>query len=191
MSINEKTQHLIFTLFATFFKIGCFTFGGGYAMVTVMQREVVEKYGWINDEEFVDMLAVTQSAPGPIAVNTSVFIGYKLAGLPGAVTALFGTILPSFLIILALAVWLTSQGETVFLDKFFKGLRPAVVALILGAGLGMGQKCMKSAFDISIGVVSFILLVLLGVHPVILLTGGAGLGIMQCRRFTGRQKGGA
>ena len=156
-------------------------------MIPLIQREVVEKKGWMKDEDFVDMLAVTQSAPGPIVVNTAVFTGYNLAGWPGAITALFGSAFPSFFIMLVLAVLLTLQGGSEFFDQFFQGLRPAVVALILSAGLGMGKQIMKSLYNVVIGVSSFVLLIAGGVHPVILLAGGAALGIIQ-RVYISREK---
>lgn len=190
MKKKESKPHLLLALFATFFKISCFSFGGGYAMIPVMQREVVEKNGWMKDEDFVDMLAVTQSAPGPIAVNTAVFTGYNLAGYPGAITALCGSAFPSFFIMLLLALLLTLQGGSDTLDKFFRGLRPAVVALILSAGLGMGKQSMKSVFNILIGVAVFILLIVVGIHPVILLVGGAALGIIRWVLFNREKRAG-
>ncbi|HPP32309.1 MAG TPA: chromate transporter, partial [Soehngenia sp.] len=96
---------IILNLFITFFKIGAFTFGGGYAMIPIMEREIVENKKLIDDEEFTDMLALAQASPGPVAVNTSIFIGYKIKGLMGALSSLLGTVLPSFLIILIIAVF--------------------------------------------------------------------------------------
>lgn len=120
-------------LFLTFAKIGAFTFGGGWAMISIIEREVVSKHRWLEKEEFLDLLAVAQSMPGILAVNISVVVGDKLRGLKGAVAAAFGTILPSFLIILAIAIFLTPEAITSnpTLTSIFKGIRPAVVALIL------------------------------------------------------------
>lgn len=120
---------LYFSLFITFFKIGAFTFGGGYAMIALLQREVVSR-GWLTDEEFLDLFAITQSLPGIIAVNISIFIGYRLRKFKGALVCAIGTILPSFLIILAIAVYFTEMQDNVWVERVFKGLRPAVVALI-------------------------------------------------------------
>ncbi|MCR4441716.1 MAG: chromate transporter [Peptococcaceae bacterium] len=168
---------LYLRLFLSFFTIGSFTFGGGFAMIPLIERDVVQKYGWMNSEEFVDMIAVTQSAPGPVAVNSAVFIGYKLAGLAGAGIALLGVTLPSFLIILLIALFLVAQENQVILQKFFAGVRPAVVALILGAGLNLGQKCIKSSYDFLISILCLAVLVFLPVHPILLIITGAAWGV--------------
>lgn len=120
-------------LFLTFAKIGAFTFGGGWAMISIIEREVVTKHHWLEKEEFIDLLAVAQSMPGILAVNISVVVGDKLRGLGGAVAAALGTIMPSFLIILAIAIFLTPEAITSnpTLTAIFKGIRPVVVALIL------------------------------------------------------------
>lgn len=120
-------------LFASFFKIGAFTFGGGWAMISIIEREVVTKYGWVRRDEFLDLLAVAQSLPGILAVNIAVAVGDKLRGRSGLAAAAIGTILPSFLIILCIALFLTPDlinGNPV-LSAIFKGIRPAVVALII------------------------------------------------------------
>lgn len=120
-------------LFTTFFKIGAFTFGGGWAMLSLIEKEIVDKRGWIDRTEYLDLIAVSQSLPGILAVNVSVAVGDKLRGMKGAVTASLGTILPSFMIILCIAIFLTpdliKENET--LSAVFKGIRPAVVALIV------------------------------------------------------------
>lgn len=121
---------MYWTLFITFVKIGTFTIGGGYAMLPLIQREVVDR-GWLSKEDFIDIFAVTQSLPGIFAVNISIFVGYKLKKVPGAVFCALGTILPSFFIILAIALFFTQVKDNVWVEKAFKGLRPAVVALIV------------------------------------------------------------
>lgn len=124
---------MIWRLFATFFKIGAFTFGGGWAMISIIEKEIVTKYHWIDREEFYDLLAVAQSLPGILAVNIAVAVGDKLEGRKGSIYAALGTILPSFLIILAIAIFLTPDliKENQVLAAIFKGIRPAVVALII------------------------------------------------------------
>ncbi|MBP2690283.1 MAG: chromate transporter [Muribaculaceae bacterium] len=134
-------------LFATFFKIGAFTFGGGWAMISIIEREIVDKYHWIDRKEFLDLLAVAQSLPGILAVNISVAVGDKLRGLKGSVCAAAGTIAPSFMIILLIAIFLTPDMITnnPILSSIFKGIRPVVVALIVApvissarsAGIGL------------------------------------------------------
>lgn len=120
-------------LFLTFMKIGAFTFGGGWAMISIIQREVVEKHHWLENEEFLDLLAVAQSLPGILAVNIAVSVGDKLRGMKGSIAAAAGTIMPCFLIILTIAIFLTPDLITgnPTIAAIFKGIRPAVVALIV------------------------------------------------------------
>lgn len=120
-------------LFTTFLKIGAFTFGGGWAMISIIEKEIVDKHHWLEREEFLDLLAVAQSLPGILAVNISVAVGDRLRGTRGSICAALGTILPSFLIILAIAIFLTPDliKNNEVLSKVFKGIRPAVVALII------------------------------------------------------------
>ena len=114
-------------------KIGAFTFGGGWAMISIIEKEIVDKHKWINKEEFLDLLAISQSLPGVFAVNFATSIGDKLKGIKGGITAAVGTIIPSFLIILAIAIFLTPETikESRVLSSIFMGIRPAVVALII------------------------------------------------------------
>ena len=119
------------TIFASFFKIGLFTFGGGYAMLPLIEQELIAKRGWIEHKEFLDLLTLAQSVPGPIAINTSVFVGYKMRGLKGAVAALLGSVLPSFVIILAIALLFADIRHNPVVDAAFKGMRPAELALIV------------------------------------------------------------
>lgn len=129
----ERENNVFSQLFLTFAKIGAFTFGGGWAMIAIMEREIVDKHGWLTKEEFMDQLAVAQSMPGILAVNISVAVGDKIAGTRGTVVSALGTIMPSFLIILAIAIFLTPDmiKENPVISKVFMGIRPAVVALIL------------------------------------------------------------
>lgn len=121
------------TLFFTFFKIGAFTFGGGWAMISIIEREIVDKHHWIKKEEFLDLLAVAQSLPGILAVNIATAVGDKIGKTKGSITAAAGTILPSFLIILAIAIFLTPDiiKNNRYISAIFMGIRPAVVALII------------------------------------------------------------
>lgn len=120
-------------MFATFFKIGAFTFGGGWAMISIIEREIVDKHHWIEREEFIDLLAISQAIPGILAVNIASSIGDRLRGMKGSIAASLGTILPSFLIILAIAIFLTPETikNNRTLSAIFMGIRPCVVALII------------------------------------------------------------
>ncbi len=135
-------------LFATFFKIGAFTFGGGWAMISIIEREIVDKYHWIEKDDFLDLLAIAQSLPGILAVNIATAIGDKLRGGRGSVIAALGTILPSFLIILAIAIFLTPDmiKNNHIISSIFMGIRPAVVALII-APVITSAKAMQSRSD--------------------------------------------
>ena len=126
-------NNLTLRLFTTFFRIGAFTFGGGWAMISLLERDIVNSQRWLTKEEFLDNLAISQSLPGILAVNMATAVGYKMRGIPGAIVATLGTILPSFLIILSIAIFLTPETiqQNHVLSSIFKGIRPAVVALIL------------------------------------------------------------
>ena len=121
------------SLFLTFFKIGAFTFGGGWAMISIIEREIVDKHHWIEKEEFLDLLAIAQSLPGILAVNIATAVGDKIRGARGSMTAAAGTILPSFIIILVIAIFLTPEmiKSNKVVSAIFMGIRPAVVALII------------------------------------------------------------
>lgn len=121
----------MWSLFITFLKIGAFTFGGGYAMIPLIEREVIDKRRWVERQDFLDLLTLAQSAPGPIALNTAVFVGYKLRGVWGAVAAVMGIVVPSFTIILCVAMLFADMRHNPWVDAAFKGMRPAVVALIV------------------------------------------------------------
>lgn len=124
---------MLFKLFLTFMKIGAFTFGGGWAMISIIEREIVDKHNWLRKDEFLDLLAVAQSLPGILAVNIAVAVGDKLRGMRGSMAAAIGTILPSFAIILTIAIFLTPDiiKSNTYVNRIFMGIRPAVVALII------------------------------------------------------------
>ena len=121
---------MLLRLFFVFLKIGAFTIGGAYAMIPLIRREIVEKQHWLSDEEFLDGLAASQSCPGPIAANISVYIGYRIGKLPGMLIAVAGTVLPSFITILVIAIFFGLVSDLDATRRIFHGLRPAVVALI-------------------------------------------------------------
>ena len=137
----RKMRGVLFNLFFTFFKIGTFTFGGGWAMISIIEREIVDKQKWLERESFLDLLAVAQSLPGILAVNIAVAIGDKLKGGKGSLVAALGTILPSFCMILIIAIFLTPDliKNNEVLSAIFKGIRPAVVALIIAPVLNSAK----------------------------------------------------
>ena len=156
-------------LFTTFFKIGLFTFGGGFAMISLIESEVVDKHKWLTPEEFVDTLAIAQSAPGVFAVNISIMIGHKLFGNRGAVCASLGTALPSFLIILAIAMFFHSFKDNRVVAAIFMGLRPAVVALIAVPTLRLASRTGINRKNCWIPIVSALAIWLLHVSPVLII----------------------
>lgn len=127
------------SIFSSFLKIGLFTFGGGYAMLPLIEKEMIDRRRWIGREEFLDLLTLAQSVPGPIATNTAVFVGYRCRGLKGAAAALLGTILPSFTIILLIALFFADIRQNPVIDAAFRGMRPAVVALIIGPVISLSR----------------------------------------------------
>lgn len=165
-----------FTVFAKFFKIGLFTIGGGYAMLPLIQAEVVEKQKWIEKEEFLDLVAIAQSAPGVFAVNISIFVGYKLKGIRGSLITTLGAVLPSFLIILAIAMFFHAFSDNVYVERAFKGIRPAVVALIAAPTFSLAKTAKINRYTFWIPIVSALLIWLVGVSPIyiILIAGVAG-----------------
>ena len=154
-------------LFWSFFKIGLFTFGGGYAMISIIEGEVIRRKGWIEQREFLDLLTLAQSAPGPIALNTSVFVGYKMYGYRGALSALLGVALPSFMIILLIAICFAQFRYNPIVDAAFKGMRPVVVALMFAPVLGLAKGLKWYAAAISAGVALAVWQ--FGVSPIYLL----------------------
>lgn len=134
---------LLFELFLTFAKIGAFTFGGGYAMLALLDHTCVEEKKWLTAEEFSDLTVIAESTPGPIAINCSTYTGYKKGGLPGAVAATLGMVLPSFLILLLISLFFENILAYPIIAKAFRGIRLAVSLLILQAGLKMAKKMLK------------------------------------------------
>lgn len=155
--------------FSTFFKIGLFTFGGGYAMIPLIESEVVEKHRWVTKEEFVDLIAIAQSCPGVFAINISTFIGYKLRRTAGAVSCALGTALPSFLIILLIAMFFRQFEDNPVVAAMFRGIRPAVVALIAVPTFKMARQAKLNRYTFWIPIVSALLIWLLGVSPIYII----------------------
>lgn len=151
-------------LFLTFVKIGMFTIGGGYAMLPLIQRDVVDK-GWMTKEDFIDVFSVAQSLPGIFAVNISIFVGYKLKKTWGGVVCALGSILPSFVIMLLIALFFTQVKDNVWVEKAFKGLRPAVVALIAVPCLTTARSINLSYLQMIIPIGAALLIWMGGVSP--------------------------
>lgn len=166
----------LFQLFFAFARIGGFTFGGGYAMLPMLQKEVVEKYGWATEEELMDYYAIGQCTPGIIAVNTATFIGYKTKKIPGAIMATFGVIAPSFVIITLIAAFLQNFAELAIVRHAFNGIRAAVCVLILNAVVKLAKKSVvdKVTLGICIVTVGLSLFTELSAVVMVVLAGAAG-----------------
>ena len=147
-------------LFLTFFKIGLFTFGGGYAMISLLQNEFVEKQKSISESEFMDVIAIAESTPGPIAINMATYIGHKSKGFLGSLLCTLGVILPSFIIIFAISMFLQDFLKYKLVEKAFKGISCAVAVIILFAGIKLFKNFKKTALSIFVFTVTIILMVL-------------------------------
>ena len=180
ISSTPNTQHpspkdFYWEAFKTFFKIGAFTLGGGYAMISIIQNEVVVKRKCIPEDQFVDVIAVAQSCPGVLAANISVFVGYKMRKTSGALVTCLGAILPSFLIILCIALFFHQFMDIPWVAAMFRGIRPAVVALIAVPTFTLAKSAKISLANCWIPIVTAIAIWLLGVNPVYaILTAGLG-----------------
>ena len=162
-------------LFTTFFKIGMFTLGGGYAMIPIIETEVVDKNKWLSREEFLDLIAIAQSCPGVFAINTSIFIGYKLKKLRGALATSLGTALPSFIIILLIAMFFHRFQDNRVVAAIFRGVRPAVVALIAAPTFSLARSAKITRTTCWIPIAGALAIWLLGVSPIlIILVAGIG-----------------
>jgi chromate transporter len=165
-------MQVIWQIFSSFFKIGAFTIGGGYAMLPVMQRDIVDRLGWMDEQEFMETIAVTQSAPGAIAVNTAILIGKQMAGMPGVIAGCLGAVLPSFLIILAIAIFFRNILNWPPAINFFAGVRPAVVALIAHVAWKMARKLINHSFSLLLFLISLALIIFVpGLHPIWVILG--------------------
>ena len=191
---SGKRQKLknILLLFALFLKIGLFTFGGGYAMISLIRREFIEKRKWISAPEFTDMIAISESTPGPLAINSATYVGYKIGGFWGALAATVGVVIPSFVIIYIISLFLEQFLRLSVVAAAFKGIQVAVAVLILSAGIKMFREMEKKPVTVVMAALVFITMILLDVFAlsfssIWLILIGAGIGLAAY--FAGRIKG--
>ena len=191
MNHNTPAQEVksLGTLFFTFFKIGLFTFGGGYAMIALLEEEFIQRRKWLDKDEFLDMTAIAESTPGPVAINSATYLGYKLAKVPGAATATVAVCLPSFLIIYAISLFFEQFTQLTVIANAFKGIQVCVIYLIFSAGVRMLKALDKSPF--ATGVLAAVMLVMVGLSLagvsvssilLILLSGAAGVAAWRIGR---------
>ena len=162
-------ENFYWSSFKTFFKIGAFTLGGGYAMISIIEAEVVDKKKWIDKQEFLDLLAVAQSCPGVFAINISIFIGYKLRKIKGAMCTSLGTALPAFLIILLIAMFFQQFENNEIVESIFRGIRPAVVALIAVPTFNLARSANVKLTNCWIPIIGALAIWKFGVSPIIII----------------------
>ncbi|MCL2133782.1 MAG: chromate transporter [Bacteroidales bacterium] len=171
-------MNLYLNSFLTFFKVGAFTLGGGYAMIPLIEREVVDKKQWLDRTSFLDLIAVAQSVPGVFAVNMAIFVGYRLKGVKGSIVTTLGAILPSFIIILAIAVFLYGFKDNELVISVFKGIRPTVVALIAVPVLTTAKTAGITYKTVVIPIVTALLIWLLNVSPMYIVMAAITAGVV-------------
>ena len=172
----------IIEMFIAFFKIGAFTFGGGYAMIPLIEEEVVNNKKWIEKNEFMDILVVSQSLPGALAVNCSIFLGYKIGGFLGAIMALLAVILPSFFIIIIIAAFFMQFRNNYYVNAAFKGITAAVPMLVLVGAISLGKGSNKNKITILTIILGLVGLIIFKLHPVVIIIMSAIYGIIFLRK---------
>lgn len=183
MSRKIKT---IMTLFLTFLKIGAFTFGGGYAMIPFIQREIAEKRKWITDDEILDIIAIAESTPGPIAINSATFVGYKVCGFWGSFFSTLGIVIPSFVIIILISFVLREFEQLKIVQYAFNGIRAGVLALIIKALWTMYKKSPKNVISYIIAAGAFIAAAIFDVNVLIIIITAAVMGLVYSMVIAGR-----
>lgn len=160
---------IIFEIFLSIFKIGAFTFGGGYAMIPLIEQEVVNNKKWLNKDEFMDVLVVAQSLPGAMAINASIFLGYRIAGILGAISALIAVILPSFIIIILIAAFFMQFRNNYYVNAAFMGITAAVPMLVLVGAISLDKGIPKNLRSLITILISLIALIFFHINPVVVI----------------------
>lgn len=169
---------ILLRLFATFFKIGLFSFGGGYAMLSMMQQEVVEINNWVSISEFVDMVAISQITPGPIAINMSTYVGYKISGVLGSAIATFGCIAPSIIVMLIITRFFFKFQNNKYVESAFLGLRPATIGLVAAAAILVAKGAFIDLKSLAIFGVAFLLSYKYKIDPILMTIGSGIIGLL-------------
>lgn len=170
--------HKIAELFLVFLKIGTFTFGGGYAMIPLIHREMVENKSWITDEEIMDIIAIAESTPGPLAVNSATFVGFRIGGFWGAAAATAGVVLPAFVIICVLSLFIVQFKSFKLVSYAFEGIRAGVIVLIVGAVVKLAKASRHDALYLALMAAVFVIATFTGVNAIWLLIAGFGIGVL-------------
>ncbi len=187
MSRKEKLKTMM-ELFLSFFRIGAFTFGGGYAMIPLIQAEVVEKKKWLTDKDILDIIAISESTPGPISINAATFIGYKTCGFWGAFCATFGLVLPSVVIISLLSMVLGLVENNKIVQYAFAGIRAGVLALMIKALISMYKQCPKNLFSYIVLALAFLVVTIFSINVIYVVIGCGVIGLVHSLIVTRRNK---
>ncbi|MGQ9630558.1 MAG: chromate transporter [bacterium] len=175
-SCRREQMKILVGIFFAFLKVGAFTFGGGYAMIPLIEREVVSRNRWLDPKEFVDVITFAQSFPGAYAINAATFIGYRIARVLGASLAALGATIPSFVVILVIVSFFVRFQDHPLVRAAFKGIYPAIVVMIAMAVWKIGRAVVVDYKGVLLAVATFVSIVLLGVHPIISIVAGGILG---------------
>lgn len=169
---------LLIKLFITFFKIGAFSFGGGYAMLPLLEEEVIRNHGWMTSGEFIDIFAISEMTPGPIAINAATFLGFRVSGVLGAIIATFAVILPSFIVISLIYASIEKFKSSIYVSWIFEGIRPIVIGLIIAAGVTVSKSSFVDLKSILIAISLFYAVTFKKLNPILAIIIGGVLGVM-------------
>jgi chromate transporter len=178
----------LWELFIIVLKMGAFTFGGGYAMFPLMQREYTEKRGWFETQDMLDILAVAQSLPGMISINASIMVGYKMFGVLGAIVAVIGLSLPSIIVLSVISFFYVQFRDNIYVNAALKGIRVAVIALLVQAVVKLGKTGVKKVFGWVMACAAFLVALIFSIHPIIIILASLFIGIIYKSIEERRQK---
>ncbi|MDP5274820.1 chromate transporter [Chengkuizengella axinellae] len=189
MFFHSNKMKLIAQIFITFLKIGPVTFGGGYAMIPLIEREVVERRKWVKTQDITDIFAVAESVPGAIAINTATFIGYRLAGIPGAIAAMAGVMLPTFMIVIVLSIFFLRVQNHPKVEAAFIAIRATIVALITYAAIKIGKISIIDKSTVVLAILTVVTMYFVHIHPIALILFGGiiGIGIILIKQKRGKR----
>lgn len=169
---------VLLDLFITFFRIGMFSFGGGYAMLPLMEKEVIDIRGWLSSAEFIDIIAISEMTPGPIAVNSATYVGYKVGDTLGSVLATTGVVLPSLIVMLSILLFINRFRESKYIDWIFKGIRPIIIGLIAAAAVSIAFSSIVDFKAVIIAILIFYIVAIRKINPITAIIIAGGLGVL-------------
>lgn len=185
-----KKLSLLRSLFLIFLKISPITFGGGYVMISMLEEEIVTKRKWFDQEDVIDMFSVAQSIPGAVAINSAIFVGLRMARIPGAIVSLIGIMLPTLFFIVAISILLLILRDSQIIKAAFNGIGAAVTALIIQAAYTVGKTAIRDLYTIIFSIISLLVLILLPVNPIFVIIVGFSIGVIMYRGYQYQKEGG-